>query len=52
MTKLDSSTRMPETDDPLDWPENYLWVRLGPGRLTIIDGDRLYELGDRPCLAP
>jgi hypothetical protein len=44
MTKLDSSTPMPETDDPLDWPENYLWVRLGPGRFTIIDGDRLYEL--------
>jgi hypothetical protein len=31
-------------DDPLDWPENYLWVRLGTGRSAMIDGNRLYEL--------
>jgi hypothetical protein len=35
---------MPAPVDPLDWPENYLWVRLGPGRLTTIDGERLQEL--------
>jgi len=50
MTKLDSSTPMPETDDPLDWPENFLWVRLADNRMTVIDAHRLYELrrGRRP----
>jgi len=40
-------------DDPLDWPENYLWVRLGTGRSTMIDGNRLYELlGGAPPETP
>ncbi len=44
MTTSESFAATPASNDPLDWPENFLWVRLADNRMTVIDGDRLHDL--------
>jgi hypothetical protein len=35
---------MSSPNNPLDWPEDHLWIRREDGSLTIIDRDRLHDL--------